>query len=234
MRTEVINKIEITEEAAFDYECCIGRRSQPLWWDLLAVSGDNPAKAFKIAEWFDQPLRKLDKRKLKAETEEYINRMNGGGRLLYENYFRCKWYDEQTGLMLMLFLYRAAKMSVMQYWDLKGICPADDWTEDAEEDGLIRVWIESPITNLNCEYDWVEEMRLRQEIGKIEEELDKIYDKEWKQYKRCEHERRFNPKGTKNAQAQLADIADARKRLESELRISKLRLKGYQSASGAY
>jgi len=178
MRTEVINKIEISEEAAFDYECCIGGRRQPLWWDLLAVAGDDPVKAFKIAEWFDQPLRKLDKRKLKAETEEYINRMNGGGRLLYENYFRCKWYDEQTGLMLMLFLYRTAKMSVMQYWDVRGICPAEDWTEDAEEDGKIRNWVESPVTDLPEEDDWAIRARVHKILLHTENEMYEDVEKE--------------------------------------------------------
>lgn len=229
MKTEVINKIEITAEAAFDYECCIGRRRQPSWNQMLRFALGDSALAFDLYdEW--EKIRELDKKTLKAEVEEYINRMNQGGRLLYENYFRCEWYDEQTGLMLMLFLYRTSKMSVMQNWEVRGICKAVDWSEDAEEDGLIRNWLKSRITNLNCEYDWVEELRLRQAINEIEEVLEKIHEREYEQEKLAEHERRFNQEGAKDAQAQLATIRDERAELEVQRRILRLRLKSYTNA----
>ena len=233
MKKEVLNKIEITSEALFDYECCIGKRKQPSWDAMLRFALGDSTLAFDLFdEW--ENTRELDKKTLKAEVEEYINRMNRGGRLLYENYFRCKWYDEQTGLMLMLFLYRTTKMSVMQFWEVRGICKEADWSEEAEEDGYIRNWINSRIADLNCEYDWVEELRIRQEKNKLEEELEKIYEREWCQQQCNEHNRRFDKEGTKDAQAQLADIRDERKRLESQLRINKLRLKGYAGASRIY
>lgn len=100
-------------------------------------------------------LGRLDRRSVKAEVEEYMNRMNGGGRLLYDHYFRCKFYDEDNDRMLMLFLYRAEKISVMQNWRLVGICLTEDWTEDAEYEGLIRAWVETKINDLPDEDDWV-------------------------------------------------------------------------------
>jgi hypothetical protein len=137
---EVINKITITAEAAFDY-----------------------MEALDLGE--------LDRRSLKAEVEEYIDRMNDGGRLKVEHYFRCEYFDERSGRMLMLFLYRAGRMSVMQNWLLKGICFAEDWTEDAEEDGLIRSWLESRITDLADEPDWAVRVRAYRIITGTEKTL---------------------------------------------------------------
>lgn len=111
-------------------------------------------------------LKRLDKSALKSETEEYIDYMNRNGRLLYENYFRCKYLDNESGRMLMLFLCRADKMNIMQNWRLAGVCFAEDWGEDAEEDGKIRAWLESGITD-SGDGDWVIEQAIRAEAHKI-------------------------------------------------------------------
>jgi hypothetical protein len=135
MTAEVINKINITAEAVFDYE-----------------------------EALD--LGRLDRRALKAEAEDYIDFMNKGGRLLYAHYFRCRYLDEDSGQTLMLFLYRAERLSVMQYWNLAGVCLAEDWTEDAEDDGTIRRWLKAKITDLE-KGDWVIEQQARAFADKI-------------------------------------------------------------------
>jgi hypothetical protein len=111
-------------------------------------------------------LGMLDKRGLKAEGEEYIDIKNRNGRLLYENYFRCKYLDEGSGRMLMLFLYRADKIGIMQNWLVRGVCFAEDWSEEAEDDGLIRLWVESSITEFK-KGDWVVQQQVNAEADKI-------------------------------------------------------------------
>jgi hypothetical protein len=124
-----INKLNITEEAVFDYEedLCLGP---------------------------------LDKRGLKIEIEEYIGRLCGVGRLRSAHYFRARYIDEGSGQMLILFLYKAAEFGSMQVWDLAGICLASEWSEEAEEEGLIRLWLKNKITDLK-KGDWVFEQQAR-------------------------------------------------------------------------
>lgn len=123
----VINKVVVTDEAKFDYECL-----------------------------FNRPIPKAD---IKRETEEYIDgrqgRINGF-------YFRTKYYDETADEMLMLFFYKGKDISKMQMWELAGICRADDWSEEMEEDGIIRHWLKSSFTPRE-ETDWVWDLRVREE-----------------------------------------------------------------------
>ena len=116
-------------------------------------------------------LGALDKRGLKSEVEEYIDIKNRNGRLLRENYFRCKYLDGESDRMLMLFIYRAERMSLMQNWLVMGICFAEDWTEDAEEDGLIRAWVETKITDLPDKDDWAVRTRTERIIKNTEKTL---------------------------------------------------------------
>ena len=53
-------------------------------------------------------------------------------------------------------------ISRMQMWELAGICRADDWSEEMEEDGLIRHWLKSSLTPKD-ETDWVWDLRVREE-----------------------------------------------------------------------
>ena len=123
----VINKIVITEEARFDYECLFGL-----------------------------PLPTAD---LKGECEMYIDNISGRN---IGYYIRAKYYDETADEMLMLFFYKGEKIGIMQMWELKGICRADEWSEELEEDGLIRHWLKSSITPKE-ETDWVWDLRVREE-----------------------------------------------------------------------
>ena len=118
-------------------------------------------------------LSKLDRRKLKHEVEKYIDFLNSDGRLLWQNYFRCKYQDEDEGGMLMLFLYRGKKNSLMQHWDLKGVCLESDWSEDDEEDGKIRAWIETKIEDLPDEDDWAVKARINEILRETEKT---VYD----------------------------------------------------------
>ena len=135
---EVIHKLNIMPEAAFDLSDCLN-------------------------------LNGFDKRALKTETEEYISHMTASDRLPWWGYFRCDYIDEASGRRLKLFVYKGIRIGLMQYWDLMGVCEAAEWTEDAENDGLIRVWLETKIEGLPDEDDWAVRVRVNKilrETGK--------------------------------------------------------------------
>ena len=111
----------------------------------------------------------LNKRALKAEAEEYLDRMNRAGRLQHERYVRCQYFDIHAWRMLTLFLYRAERVSILQSWELKGLCFAEDWTEDAEDSGQIRYWLKARITELPDADDWAVKYR----VNKIMRETEK-------------------------------------------------------------
>jgi len=141
LKAEVINKIIISDEAVFDYTEALG-------------------------------LGVLDRRTLKAEVEEYIDRMNRTDRLKHEGYFRCNYLDdEESGRMLMLFITKAEKVSIIQSWDLIGICFTEDWTEDIEADGQIRCWLKSKVKDLPDIDDWVVNERANKIIRDTEKTL---------------------------------------------------------------
>lgn len=135
----VINKVVITDEARFDYECL-----------------------------FNQPIPKND---IKRETEEYIDgradRINGF-------YFRIKYFDETTDEMLMLFFYKGKRFGKMQLWELSGVCRAEEWTRELEDDGQIRLWLKSSLDPQETT-DWVWDLRIREAEQRrlIEEEYGK-------------------------------------------------------------
>lgn len=108
--------------------------------------------------------KRLPKINIKRETEEYID-----GRLSRFSgyYFRVKYLDETTDRMLMLFVYKGVVFGSMQLWEIRGICPAEDWTAELEEDGQIREWLETTI-NPTEETDWVWDLRLKEERRKKE------------------------------------------------------------------
>lgn len=106
-----------------------------------------------------QPIPKTT---IKNECELYIDNLQKGGRLLYGYYFRAKYYDENSDKMLMLFFYKGERFGKMQTWELSGICEAADWTDDLEDDGLIRNWLKVKIEDLLQEDDWVIGFRIWQ------------------------------------------------------------------------
>lgn len=111
---------------------------------------------FDYESEFGLRLPKID---IKRETEEYIS---GSLSRFSGYYFRIKYLDEATDRMLMLFVYKGVVLGCMQLWEIRGICPAEDWTEELEEDGQIREWLETKI-NPTEETDWVWDLRLKEE-----------------------------------------------------------------------
>ena len=111
----------------------------------------------------------MPKADIKQQTESYIDNMQAIGRLRYGYYFRCKYLDEQTGQMLLLFFYKGQTFGKMQIWKLVGLCVADDWNDDLEDSGQIRFWLNSKVTDLD-KTDWVIKLREWQEKEKKERE----------------------------------------------------------------
>jgi len=110
--------------------------------------------------------RRLNQRQLKIDLSEYIQMQSGlKGTLSDKQYFRCKYLDEKTGQMLMLFLYRDKKLRTMQYWLLSGICLAHDWNEDSEDKGLIRLWLKTKIEDMPESLDEVIALRVKEIIA---------------------------------------------------------------------
>jgi len=168
MKTIVTNRVILSEEAVYDYEYCIKRRKRPSWKSLLAEAGGDTQKAWELAEPYEQPTLRLDKRTLKADIREYINLQQQSGNLLYTRYFRCRWLDEYTGRVLMIFLYRAEKRDTLteRWWRIAGICDERWWSEELEEDGTIRKWLKSFDEDMP-KGDWVVEQQARAEADKL-------------------------------------------------------------------
>jgi len=107
---------------------------------------------FDIRECLE--IKQFDWQKMKGEVEEYITYQAKENRIPWWGYFRCKYYDEKSDNMLMLFIYKSKKLSIMQHWDLAGVCLAEDWSEEQECEGCIRSWLKQRIENLPEEDDW--------------------------------------------------------------------------------
>lgn len=116
---------------------------------------------FDYESEFGCRLPKID---IKRETEEYIS---GSLSRFSGYYFRIKYLDEATDRMLMLFVFKGVVLGCMQLWEIRGICPAEDWTAELEDDGQIREWLETTI-NPTEETDWVWDLRLKEERRKRE------------------------------------------------------------------
>lgn len=95
----------------------------------------------------------FNKRKLKIELEEYLQRMGEAGRLPWCGYFQCDFIDEKTGKTLKLFIQEGANFGYMQCWELVGVCLAKDWSIELEEDGYIRRWLKTKIEDAPDEID---------------------------------------------------------------------------------
>lgn len=111
---------------------------------------------------------------IKRETEEYIGcRLSRFGGY----YFKVKYLDESTDKMLMLFVFKAENFKCMQIWEIRGICPAEDWSEELEETGQIREWLNSKL-NPPEETDWVWDLRIKE--ARRKKELAEEYGEEEK------------------------------------------------------
>jgi hypothetical protein len=204
MTTETtINKITVTAEAEYDYGCCLCERRP---------------------EAGEAPVAKLDKRVIKAEVEEYIDTMNRAGRLLHNRYFRCRYDDAPSGLTLMLFLYRAERLGIMQYWNLAGICRAGDWTEDAEDDGSIRRWLGTKVDDLSDCEDWAVCVRVN---GVLQDTSKTKYENVLEEVKNAFECKRDKETAEKLVFLQNVHFIGAkRKRVEAKSRVNRKRDRG--------
>ena len=92
---------------------------------------------------------------IRLDVMEYMIWQQNAGRLRNCSYFRVKYYDETSDKMLMLFFYLKDGKNIIQFWELSGICEADDWTEELEDSGNIRAWLKTKINDLEKDQDWV-------------------------------------------------------------------------------
>lgn len=122
-------------------------------------------------------LEAFDWRSFKSETEEYITNQAKAGRIPWWGYFRADYIDEDSGKRLKLFVYRAKAFGLMQTWDLRGICNADDWTQEAEDDGQVRAWLKTTVPPLVPEISvsWLEKIDwvIRARVHEILKNTDK-------------------------------------------------------------
>lgn len=116
-------------------------------------------------------LTRFDKQTLKRETEEYITRQERTECIPWWDYFRCDYIDEDSGWRLKLFIYKRARLGLMQYWDLAGVCLAEEWTQEAEDDGLIRVWLQSKVEDIPDGEDEAVAVRVRKILRETEKTL---------------------------------------------------------------
>jgi len=210
---ETFNKVSITVEAAFDYEHCLFGGGHPTWEDCLRAAEGDQKKAFEYAGQFDAPTAKLDQIVLRSEVEEYINRQNIYGRLLYENRIRHKYFDEKSGRMLMLFLCRDKRFGAVQNWLLAGICFAEDWDADTESEAEIKDWLDCKITNLLDKDDWV----VRARAGKIIDNTEKtLYEDVLKEVTNA-----FDDKRDKETAERLAFLQSVFFRFKGRRRVRK-------------
>lgn len=84
---------------------------------------------------------KMPKAEMKRELEIYIDLMQNSGRLLYKKIFKVKYLDEVTDKMLLLFFRKGRCLRLMQFYELEGICEETNYSEDLEDEGLIRNWL---------------------------------------------------------------------------------------------
>jgi hypothetical protein len=136
-----------------------------------------PEAAFDLRECLG--LDSVDRYSLKAEVEKYIEYLAASGNTPY--YFRCDYVDENSGRRLKFFVSRSNKLGRFQYWDLRGVCESADWSEDAEDEGIVRMWLNVKIDELPEEDDWVVAYRVNKiifetELEMIEDVLEEVRD----------------------------------------------------------
>lgn len=105
-------------------------------------------------------LGDIPERDIVKEIEEHLSFKQQMNKLGNVKYLRLKYFDEKSVTMLMLFIYKRDRISINQVWELRGICEEECWSEDLEDDGIIRGWLKSEVEALTDEDDWVDEYRI--------------------------------------------------------------------------
>lgn len=143
--------------------------------------------AFDISEALE--LAHFDKRALKTEVEEYIGYLTASGRMPWWGYFRCDYDDDESGRRLKLFVYKGAYIGLMQYWDLMGVCFAEDWTQEAEDDGIIRAWLHTKIEEIAEEEDAAVRLRVHEVLKNTQKTIWENVLQEVKNDFECERDK---------------------------------------------
>ena len=82
----------------------------------------------------------LKKAEVKAELNEYLENLKNA-RCLSKKKLIVK-YDTDN---LLFFLKAASKFGIIQLWELSGICSIDDYDEELEELGIIKLWLNTDV-----------------------------------------------------------------------------------------
>ena len=149
MVEETIHKLIVSEEAKFDYANLFGL--------LVGEFGNDLPPDFQLPY------------KIQEETETYITNHR---KLTAKHYLRLTYIIDELNVSLMLFIIKRNKEEMTQKWELVGICPEEDWTEDLEECGEIRNWYKTKILDIPEERDWV----LVENTHRILDRLEDIRD----------------------------------------------------------
>ena len=142
-------KIIITEEMLTDYETLFGRVLPKKLHDFV---WDESIKEIYC------PKAPIDD--ITTELKDYIEFRQQARNPFDDYYFRAKYYDEERQKMLLLFVFRGKMYNGYQEYEIRGLCLKKDWSKTAEENGLIRSWINTTLCPENYS-DWVMEKRMR-------------------------------------------------------------------------
>lgn len=148
-----IHKVRLTNEADCDYECVFDMNINAVLPSGLTI-------------WDD----------LKAECEFYIS---NNKRLWNKGYFKLKEIDPYSNEFIYLFIKQEGRQFNFYVWKVVGICHESDWSEELEESGRIRSWIESSLDPVD-DGDWVIDLRIRQ----MENQLESLYEEDRDAYER--------------------------------------------------
>ena len=223
MQNLVLHKVNFTAEAVFDYEFCLipdhGK------FDESDTDWNKPC----IHETPLVHFRKV-RNEIKQELEEYIQRHSTIGN---RHYFRVRHYDEQTRMWLTLFVKRSHRFANMQTWDVVGIIDDEYFSHDDEEFGVYREWYDMKFDK--HQQDIVLILRLEHALEMNYQKQEEVWENEYKLKNGYNFARRFESKERiARVSAQLGKTRNARKQLESDIRILESRLRDARGKTRIY
>ena len=124
------------------------------------------------SDYIDTVGYELPSKDIKSEVEAYIELLKRSRRFTSGRYFHVNYLDEDADKTVKLFFYKGETIGRMQMWNLAGGCLAEDWNEQVEESGQIRLWLKTS-QNPKEETDWVWDLRVREEQKK---RLNEFYE----------------------------------------------------------
>ena len=124
------------------------------------------------SDYIDTVGYELPSKDIKSEVEAYIELLKSSRRFTSGRYFHVNYLDEDADKTVKLFFYKGETIGRMQMWNLAGVCLAEDWNEQIEESGQIRLWLKTSL-NPKEETDWVWDLRVREEQKK---RLNEFYE----------------------------------------------------------